>query len=40
MIPPEADIDSARSTYTNGILEVIFNKKVDVKTKGKEVKVE
>jgi HSP20 family protein len=40
MIPPEADIDSGRSTYTNGILEVIFNKKVDAKPNGKEVKVE
>jgi len=39
-IPPEADIDSARSNYTNGILEVIFNKKENVKLKGKEVKVE
>ena len=39
-IPPEADIDSARSIYTNGILEVIFNKKENVKLKGKEVKVE
>jgi HSP20 family protein len=35
MIPPEADIDSGRSTYTNGILEVIFNKKVDAKPNGK-----
>ena len=40
VIPPEADIDSARSTYTNGILEVIFNKKVDLKPKGKEIKVD
>lgn len=39
-IPPEADIDSARSNYTNGILEVVFNKKENVKPKGKEVKVE
>ena len=39
-IPLEADIDSARSNYTNGILEVVFNKKENVKPKGKEVKVE
>ena len=39
-IPSEADIDSARSNYTNGILEVVFNKKENVKPKGKEVKVE
>jgi HSP20 family protein len=40
VIPPEADIDSAGSTYTNGILEVIFNKKENLKPKGKEIKVE
>jgi len=39
-IPTEADIDSARSNYTNGILEIVFNKKENVKPKGKEVKVE
>jgi HSP20 family protein len=39
-IPPEADIDSARSNYTNGILEVVFNKKENVKPKGKEVKID
>ena len=26
-LPPEADIETVRSTYNNGILEVIFNKK-------------
>jgi HSP20 family protein len=39
-LPPEADIDSARSNYNNGILEIIFNKKEKVKPKGKELKVE
>ena len=39
-IPLEADIDSAKSNYTNGILEIIFNKKENVKPIGKEVKVE
>ena len=39
-IPPEADIDSASSTYNNGILEIVFNKKENVKPKGKELKVE
>jgi len=39
-IPLEADIDSAKSKYTNGILEIVFNKKENPKTKGKEVKVE
>ena len=39
-IPTEADIDSARSNYNNGILEIVFNKKENVKPKGKELKVE
>ena len=39
-IPTEADIDSARSNYNNGILEIVFNKKENVKPKGKELRVE
>jgi HSP20 family protein len=39
-IPQEIDIESAKSTYNNGILEVTFNKKKETKPKGKEVKVE
>lgn len=39
-LPPEADIETARSNYNNGILEVTFNKKKETKPKGKEVKVE
>ena len=39
-LPPQADIETVRSTYNNGILEVIFNKKIQTKPKGKEVKVE
>jgi HSP20 family protein len=39
-IPPEADIDSASSTYNNGILEIVFNKNENIKPKGKELKVE
>jgi HSP20 family protein len=37
-LPPDADIDSVKSYYKNGILEITFNKKV--KPKGKEVKVD
>ena len=37
---PQADIETVRSTYNNGILEVIFNKKKESKPKGKEIKVE
>ena len=39
-LPAEADIDTARSTYNNGILEIIFNKKASTKPKGKQIKVE
>jgi HSP20 family protein len=34
------DIETARSKYNNGILEVTFNKKKQTIPKGKEVKVE
>lgn len=39
-LPQEADIETARSTYNNGILEVTFDKKKNIKPKGKEIKVE
>jgi HSP20 family protein len=39
-LPPETDIETPRSTYNNGILEIIFNKKKETKPKGKEIKVE
>ena len=39
-LPPEADIETVKSTYNNGILEVIFNKKKQTKPKWKEIKVE
>jgi HSP20 family protein len=39
-IPPEADTETIKSTYKNGILEIVFNKKEQTKPKGKEVKVE
>ena len=39
-LPEDADIETARSTYNNGILEITFDKKKIVKPKGKEVKVE
>jgi HSP20 family protein len=37
-VPSEADIETARSTYKNGILEITLNKKV--KPKGKQINVE
>jgi HSP20 family protein len=37
-LPPDADIDSVKSNYRNGILEITFNKKA--RPKGKEIKVD
>lgn len=40
-LPKETDIDTAKSTYNNGILEVRFNKKKnEAKPKGKEIKID
>jgi HSP20 family protein len=39
-LPEGVDIETARSKYNNGILEVTFNKKKQTIPKGKEVKVE
>lgn len=37
-LPPDTDVETAKSTYTNGILEITFKKKAT--PKGKEIKVE
>ncbi len=39
-LPQEANIETARSTYNNGILEVTFDKSKKMKPKGKEIKIE
>lgn len=40
-LPEETDVDTAKSTYNNGILEITFNKKKkDAKPKGKEIKID
>jgi len=40
-LPKEADIETAKSIYNNGVLEITFNKKKeDIKSKGKEIKIE
>jgi HSP20 family protein len=39
-LPIEADTETAKSTYNNGILEVVFSKKKQTKSRGKEIKVE
>jgi HSP20 family protein len=35
-----ADIGSARSSYKNGILEIVFDKKSQSRTGGRQVRVE
>jgi HSP20 family protein len=39
-IPPETDIETATSTYKNGILEITFRKKQQTKPEGKQVNIE
>ncbi len=39
-LPPEADIETAKSNYNNGILEITFNKKQQKKPSGKEIKID
>ena len=39
-IPLEADIETVKSSYKNGILEIIFKKKEQIRPKGKEIRVE
>jgi HSP20 family protein len=39
-LPKHAEVETARSTYNNGILEVTFDKKITAKPKGKEIKIE
>jgi HSP20 family protein len=39
-IPPETDIETATSTYKNGILEITFKKKQQTKPEGKQINIE
>jgi HSP20 family protein len=39
-LPLDSDIESVKSTYNNGILEITFNKKKNMKPKGREIKIE
>ena len=39
-LPQEADIETAKSSYKNGILEIIFKKKEQTKPKGKQINIE
>jgi HSP20 family protein len=39
-IPSEADIETAKSSYNNGLLDITFQKKQQSKQKGKEIKID
>ncbi|MDR4490429.1 MAG: archaeal heat shock protein Hsp20 [Candidatus Nitrosocosmicus sp.] len=39
-LPEQANLETARSVYNNGVLEISFDKKKDEKPAGKEIKVE
>jgi HSP20 family protein len=39
-VPSDTGIETAMSSYKNGILEIIFKKKDQTKPKGKTIKVE
>jgi HSP20 family protein len=39
-LPPEADIETAKSSFKNGILEITFKKKEQTKPKGKQINIE
>jgi HSP20 family protein len=39
-LPKEANTDTAKSTYHNGILEITFSKRENAKPNGKEIKIE
>ena len=39
-VPVDIDIDSAKSSYNNGILEIIFKKKDQEKPKGRQINIE
>jgi HSP20 family protein len=39
-LPAEADVETARSTYKNGILEIVFDTRKGSKAKGKNITIE
>jgi HSP20 family protein len=39
-LPLEADVETAKSKYTNGILEITLEKKKETKPKGKQIKID
>jgi HSP20 family protein len=39
-LPPETNIETAMSTYKNGMLEIVFDKKKQSEPKGKQINLE
>jgi HSP20 family protein len=39
-LPLEADVETAKSKYNNGILEITFDKKKESRPKGKQIKID
>jgi HSP20 family protein len=39
-LPPQTDIETATSTYKNGILEIVFKKKERSKPKGRQINID
>ena len=39
-LPLEADVETAKSKYSNGILEITLEKKKETKPKGKQIKID
>jgi HSP20 family protein len=39
-LPEEVNVETAKSTYNNGILEIIFKKKQEPKPKGKQIRID
>ena len=39
-LPPKTNIETATSTYKNGMLEIVFGKKKQSEPKGKQINLE
>lgn len=39
-LPKDVDVEAVKSNFNNGILEIIFSKKKDMKPKAKEIKID
>ena len=39
-VPEDIDIESAKSNYNNGILEITFKRKEQQKSKGRQINIE